>query len=306
MKTIVLLSVVAFAAADDIMYYASNDCTGDAAATFSTSPECGSEGGASGCVNTCTASSDDAHSIMTSCTTLSGTQSFVMTVYSSNDCSGAALATSSAQSAPDASCNAAATFGSGSFGGALSCSGCFTGEDSITRPDGSVAPIKDVQVDDYVLAARPDGTLFYDKVFRITHFSPSASSPALKIVTKAGKMIEVTPSHYLHAGACCDPDKLTLAADLKVGDTVFVAPESVEATGLRAQSMVADEVVSIEAVPAKGEYNIHTLSSNVVVNGIAASHFTSSTTWSAGYRSMAPMWYKTLDFFTTAENARGN
>merc|ERR1719361_1189364 len=184
------------------------------------------------------------------------------------------------------------------------CSGCFTGEGKVTRPDGSEASIKDVNVDDYVLAARPDGTLFFDKVFRITHFSPDASTPALKVTTKSGKMLELTEQHYLHAGACCDPDQLTLAKDLKVGDTVFVAPASVEATGLRAQSMVADEVVSIEKTLSKGDYNVHTLSSNIVVNGVAASHFTAFTTWTAGSRSLAPMWYKTLDFFTTAENAK--
>jgi len=188
-------------------------------------------------------------------------------------------------------------------------SGCFTDEDSVVRPDGSVAKIADVEAGDYVLAAHNDGSLFFDKVFRITHYSPDVTQQVVRLTTKSGRTIDLTRSHYIHANECCSPSTLTKAGDVKVGDKLFVTPEDASVTALRGegQKMVAEEVVSVETPNVKGSYNVHTLSSNIVVNGIAASHFTTETTWSPSSRSLAPIWYKALDMMPfAAEDAKNN
>ncbi len=76
------------------------------------------------------------------------------------------------------------------------------------------------------------------------------------------------------------------ARDVKVGDEVFVVSASAP-TGI--QSAV---VQSVAIVPRQGVFNVHTLSGNIVVNNIVASHFTRETTWGSQSRSLAPIWYK--------------
>ncbi len=61
------------------------------------------------------------------------------------------------------------------------------------------------------------------------------------------------------------------AFEAKVGDVMF----SVVGQG----SVERDVIVKVEDVAKTGAYNVHTLSGNVMVDGVAATHFTSATTW---------------------------
>lgn len=288
-KLLALALLLGYAHSASLTVYVEADCAGESA----------SESKGDGCHN------EDGGSFKVVCA--AGTNGLVISQYSVPDCAGRVIKTGRAT--PDGQCHYGDPARVGAASYKASCSGCFTSTSTVVRPDGSTSSINDVDVDDYVLAARPDGTLFYDKVFRITHYSPDAAPPAIRIATKSGHAIELTGNHYLHAGACCDPSMLTLARDVKVGDTLFVTPQSVEATGLRSQSMVPDTVVLVEQITAKGSFNIHTLSSNVVVNGVATSHFTTEgdKTFPASMRNLAPYWYKMLDMLPlAAENAKAN
>jgi len=167
----------------------------------------------------------------------------------------------------------------------ITSQGCFSAEDTVTLEGGAVIKYSDIKIGDRVLSAKADGTLFFDKVFRITHFSHTESGYFHRIVTSRGKVLELTGNHFIQAGASGD---LIDAGRLKVGDTVYV----VDNGALKAR---ADTITAITSVIRDGVYNVHTLSSSIVVNGVLASHYTTETAWSPATRSLAPVWYRAVD-----------
>ncbi len=101
------------------------------------------------------------------------------------------------------------------------------------------------------------------------------------------------------AGTCCALDSLVLAADIKVGDVVYVAAPGSVAT--------PSTVSTVSTVHRTGRFNVHTLNGNIVVDGVVSSHFTTETTWGADTRSYAPVWYKMVNvagMLLGAEDAR--
>ena len=101
------------------------------------------------------------------------------------------------------------------------------------------------------------------------------------------------------AGTCCDLNNLVTADTVKVGDKVYVMGASGQ--------LVATQVAAVREVYGQGLYNVHTLNGNIIVNGVAASHFTDQTTWDEASRAQAPYWYKLVDMASAivgAENAK--
>ena len=99
----------------------------------------------------------------------------------------------------------------------------------------------------------------------------------------------------LTTGTCCSLDTLTVAADIAVGNVIFVASETSPAS--------PTEVVSVERVLRVGRFNAHTLYGNVVVNGVVSSHFTTETGWGVSTRSYAPLWYQLVDLASVVVGA---
>lgn len=178
---------------------------------------------------------------------------------------------------------------------------CFSGTDTAQLEGGATVPVAELSVGDRVLATDSSGNLFYDKVHRVPHWDASQPQDYVRITTASGRVIEASRGHYLHAGSCCSLDKLTLAMNVREGDDLFTVSDE---TG----GLAADAVVSAEPVRKEGAFNVHTLSGNIVVNGVAASHFSSETTWGEKTRPYAPLWYKALDLWHSlvggAEDAR--
>jgi hypothetical protein len=57
------------------------------------------------------------------------------------------------------------------------------------------------------------------------------------------------------------------------------------------------------AVLRTGTFNLHTLSGNVVVNNIVATHFGTSTSWSPLGRSLATYWYHAVNAVSSVVGA---
>ena len=77
---------------------------------------------------------------------------------------------------------------------------------------------------------------------------------------------------------------------------MFVATEANPATPVT--------VASVDAVTRQGRYNVHTLSGNIVVDGVVSSHFTTETNWGPDSRSYAPLWYRLVDVASAVVGAQ--
>lgn len=160
-------------------------------------------------------------------------------------------------------------------------SACFSGDATVRLEDGSTKHMSELEIGDRVLAFDASGEPFYDRVFRITHYQPGpANARVLRIVADDGRSVDVSATHYVHANGA-----LITADQVRAGDRVYRVDETA------AEEVRVADVFDAEA--ADGLYNVHTLSSNIVVNGFAASHFTRSSMWQ--FRSVAPMWYRARD-----------
>lgn len=170
---------------------------------------------------------------------------------------------------------------------------CFARDSSVTLADGTVVAITDVKAGDRVLAVADDGHIISTPILRRTHDEVEAQVEFLRIKTASGSALEVTTGHYVFAGSCCHFHSAAgpkLAEEVKVGDSIFVADK---ASG----KVVAQTVSAIESVTKVGAINVHTVTGTVLVNNVAATHFTTATTFGAAGRAyLAPVWYATLHY----------
>lgn len=167
-------------------------------------------------------------------------------------------------------------------------SGCFAADSMVQLADGSYIALSSLSAGDLVRSVSPDGEATVDKVFRVSHHAPEATGAFLRFTLASGHSLAVTPSHFVHAGTCCSPREAVKAArDVRVGDVMFTLEEG---------ELRASEVVSVAQEEARGQFNVHTLGSNLLVNGVVASHFTEDSSWRAGWtRGLAQAWYGVLD-----------
>lgn len=202
---------------------------------------------------------------------------------SSNDCSGA----------PDHTITAFGAVCTPWAGVSVDCgfaAACFGPEATAVRdPDGRV-PFSSLRVGDRVLAVDSSGAPFFDRVFRIPHHDADEVTTYVRIRTDSGHALELAPGHMLHVGTCCALNDLTYAADVTVGDVVYVVRPGVPAA-------TPVTVTDVDRVQRVGAFNVHLLHGTVVVNGIAATQFTAASagTWSAASRPYAAWWYRIVD-----------
>lgn len=175
------------------------------------------------------------------------------------------------------------------FSATIDCGGCFSAASTLQLESGAAAPIADVRVGDRVLAVSSGGQPFYDKVFRITHHEPTETMEFVRIGTSTGHVLEVTGTHRVHVGSCCAQGSAVPASQVAAGSKMFIT-----VAGGDSRAVTEVIVTSVETVSATGVFNIHTLGGNVVINGLAATHYGHAAAWTFA-PSMAPLWYRAVD-----------
>lgn len=164
-------------------------------------------------------------------------------------------------------------------------SACYSGSATAELEGGERVPVSALRVGDRVLTAA-GGRLSYDRVFRVTHWDEEARDEVVRLETRSGHVLELTGSHYVHANTV-DQGALTLARDVREGDTLFVAGEDGAAVS-------PSPVVRVGRARARGLYNVHTLGGGIVLNGVAATHYTAESSFGAA-NWLAPAWNALVD-----------
>lgn len=170
---------------------------------------------------------------------------------------------------------------------------CFARDGVVTLDNGKKVTLADLKVGDRVVAVADDGHLITTPVLRRTYDEVAADHSFLRFRTSSGAALEVTPRHFVFASTCChfhDAAGPKFAEEVKVGETLYVADA-------KSGKVVAETITAIETVSKQGAINVHTVTGTIIVNGVAATHFTAETTFGAAGRAyLAPVWYSFLHY----------
>ncbi|KAJ8902199.1 hypothetical protein NDN08_006607 [Rhodosorus marinus] len=129
---------------------------------------------------------------------------------------------------------------------------CFPGNAVVTLEDGTTKAMDGLEAGDTVLGGHGE----YSDVFGFSHRDSTEFGKFVRLQTSTN-FIELSPNHYLVVG-----DKLVAAKDVKVGDEISLANGDLTT------------VTAVHRVQLKGVYNPHTMSGDIVVNGVITSTYT--------------------------------
>ena len=144
---------------------------------------------------------------------------------------------------------------------------CFPADAIVTTAHAGDLPISSLKIGDKVLAARPDGSTFFDDVYMFGHKDATAASSFVKLETGSGAVLRLTADHHLFVTRAGQRLEIPSSKAL-VGDLVHVAgrPGASQLEAIASKSLVA----------GTGLFNPYTLSGSIVVDGVAASCHSSS------------------------------
>jgi len=144
---------------------------------------------------------------------------------------------------------------------------CFPADAIVTTAHAGDLPISSLKIGDKVLAARPDGSTFFDDVYMFGHKDATAASSFVKLETDSGAVLRLTADHHLFVTRAGQRLEIPSSKAL-VGDLVHVAgrPGASQLEAIASKSLVA----------GTGLFNPYTMSGSIVVDGVAASCHSSS------------------------------
>ena len=125
-------------------------------------------------------------------------------------------------------------------------SACFPTKALVQLQDGSTIEIKDLKKGDMVMSSPTT----YSKVYMFTHSELDSKNIFIKITTKSGHCIKLTPSHFLYVNKT-----LLQAMYVKIGDM------------LETTSNTSDQVISVSSETDIGIFNPVTYDGTIMVDG---------------------------------------
>lgn len=160
---------------------------------------------------------------------------------------------------------------------------------------GETKQMHELKVGDVVKAAHPDT---FSAVYFFSHADADVRASAVRIETSiSGVVFTASPGHLLYVNG-----HLVEAGRIRVGDILHVArddDDDDDDSGSSTPSVDAI-VVAVARSVVRGRFNPHTLHGDIVVNGIAASSFTTAVhpavartlllPFRAAYRALGAHW----------------
>eukprot|EP00042_Codosiga_hollandica_P043428 m.411307 g.411307 ORF g.411307 m.411307 type:complete len:246 (-) comp56552_c0_seq18:120-857(-) len=132
---------------------------------------------------------------------------------------------------------------------------CFPEDATVELENGDTKTMAQLAVGDKVLV----GPNLFSEVYMFSHKNTDATATFVTLATSGNHSLALTADHYIYAN-----DKLMTAGSVKVGDVLQAADGS------------EVSVTAVSSTTARGLYNPHTLSGDIVVNGIKTSAYTAA------------------------------
>lgn len=145
---------------------------------------------------------------------------------------------------------------------------CFPADARALLPNGDTRRMDELNIGDFVVDAEGAAT----QVFMWTHKMETGSFDFLSMKTASGKNLEASAGHFVEVNGDIMP-----AALVKAGDS------------LRAASGEMEVVSSVSGVSKTGLFNPQTVSGSIVVNGVAASTYTTAVQPAVAHAILAPL-----------------
>ena len=117
-------------------------------------------------------------------------------------------------------------------------------------------------------------TAEFSEVYLFTHALATAEATFIRLTLESGLQLELTPCHYLYVNGSILP-----AEEVQRGDT------------LETVNSPTDQVVNIAWVAAQGLFNPHTLTGDIVVNGVRTSTYTKAMPVKLAHAILEPVRY---------------
>jgi hypothetical protein len=132
---------------------------------------------------------------------------------------------------------------------------CFPMNALVHLENGVITSMDRLQIGDKVMT----GPNIYSDVYFFTHSDNTIISTFVKLSTKSGLSLLLSPCHYIYTN-----NRLVAASEVKETDTLLTVNDP------------NDAIVSKEIVTEMGLYNPHTLNGNIMVNGVLVSTYTTA------------------------------
>lgn len=145
---------------------------------------------------------------------------------------------------------------------------CFPASAKVELLNGSVVEMRSLTIGEEVKVA-PEK---FSRIFMFTHSSEDGTYLFVRIGTRCGKNLRLTPGHLLYINGA-----LKRASEARVGDFLFSGNAG------RAQ------ITSVSYVHAEGVFNPQTLHGDIVVDGIVASTYTASVEPETAHGLLVPL-----------------
>jgi len=144
---------------------------------------------------------------------------------------------------------------------------CFPGDALVMLSSGATKRMEDVTFGDELFSIGANGEAQYSPFLGWSKNMPTITYSAVRLTTSTGANLRASSTHFVHFARAANPSVWLTGPMIQVavGDS------------LRLASGAIDTVVAIDDVPVVGAYVPMTSSTSVVVDGVAASMWTAST-----------------------------
>lgn len=146
---------------------------------------------------------------------------------------------------------------------------CFPGAARVMVGHGEWRRMDELNIGDVVMSGKRNTS----EIFMFSHRDPRKSHKFVRLGLEDGGYLTLTAAHYLYL----NNDKMVNAGSVKLGD-VLATP-----------NRQGSEVVSIDEVWESGLYNPHSLSGELVVEGIRTSCYTTAIRPQVAHNILAPL-----------------
>lgn len=159
---------------------------------------------------------------------------------------------------------------------------CFAADSLVRAHDGRLRTMKELALDEWVLAVSggsETSEVVASRAEAWIHRNPNRRATFLRVETASGRVLKLTPNHFIYKREACSgdvklvaPDEilrevpLTLAAEVRVGNCLF----ELEPMG-DGFALMESEVVSVEEVEGVGVYSPMTPEGNLFVDDVLVS-----------------------------------
>lgn len=158
--------------------------------------------------------------------------------------------------------------------------GCFSGDTTVRTSNGDIRKLSELRIGDNVLTLdQSTGQLVFSEVILFLDRNTRQRREFLRIYTKSGQSLTLTPAHMLLIGNKTSTNTI-YAEKIQVNDTLLVRVND---------SLVEDSVRSIEPILLTGVYAPLTKTGTLIVNDVAVSCYAVVDSQSIAHWSFAPV-----------------